>query len=62
MNQQYRTFILTPPNRIKRVMLLSKSARLTFKNLIAKRGYDKKVADELWKWYDASEKKGVASF
>jgi hypothetical protein len=25
-------------------------------------GYSKKVADELWKWYDFSEKKGVASF
>jgi len=23
-------------------------------------GYSKKVADELWKWYDFSEKKGVA--
>jgi hypothetical protein len=25
-------------------------------------GYSKKVADELWKWYNFSEKKGVASF
>jgi hypothetical protein len=25
-------------------------------------GYSKKVAEELWKWYDFSEKKGVASF
>jgi hypothetical protein len=26
------------------------------------RGYSEKVADELWKWFDFSEKKGVASF
>jgi len=25
-------------------------------------GYSEKAADELWKWYDFSEKKGVASY
>jgi len=44
------------------VVLLGKRARRTFKELIARRGYLEKVADELWKWYDFSEKKGVASF
>jgi hypothetical protein len=41
---------------------LVKRAKLGFKTLIVKRGYSEKVADELWKWYDFSEKKGVASF
>jgi hypothetical protein len=42
--------------------LLSKKAKHTFKDLIARRGYSERVANELWKWYDFSEKKGVASF
>jgi hypothetical protein len=25
-------------------------------------GYSEKVADELWKWYDFSEKKGAANY
>jgi hypothetical protein len=45
-----------------RVIWLVKRAKLGFRNLIVKRGYSEKVADELWKWYDFSEKKGVASF
>ena len=28
--------------------------KLSFKNMISKRGYSEKVADELWKWYDIS--------
>ena len=28
--------------------------KLGFKNMISKRGYSEKVADELWKWYDIS--------
>jgi hypothetical protein len=45
-----------------RVVWLDTSVKLSFRNLIIKRGYSEKVADELWKWYDFSEKKGVASF
>jgi hypothetical protein len=44
------------------VVWLDKSVKLGFRNLIVKRGYSEKVSDELWKWYDFSEKKGVASF
>ena len=31
-----------------------------FRDLIVKRGYSERVAEELWKWYDFSDKKGVA--
>jgi len=41
---------------------LEPKARLSFKDLITRRGYSDRVADELWKWYDFSDKKGVASF
>ncbi|HLC00978.1 MAG TPA: hypothetical protein VJL33_06650 [Candidatus Bathyarchaeia archaeon] len=44
------------------MMPLKPQARLNFKNLITRRGYSERVADELWKWYNFSEKKGVASF
>jgi hypothetical protein len=37
-------------------------AKLTFKKLLISHGYSEKVADELWKWYTFSEKKGVASY
>ena len=43
-------------------MSVKSEARLAFKYLITRRGYSDRVADELWKWYDFSEKKGVASF
>ena len=62
MYLRYGTFILTEPVSFKRVMRLSRKAKHTFKELIAQRGYSARVADELWKWYDFSEKKGVASF
>jgi hypothetical protein len=32
------------------------------KNLLKDTGCSEKVVSELWKWYDSSEKKGVASF
>ena len=44
------------------MVLLSKRAKRTFKEWIARRGYSEKVADELWKWYDFSDKRGVSSF
>jgi hypothetical protein len=37
-------------------------AERKFKRLLADAGFSEKVAKELWKWYDSSEKKGVASF
>lgn len=40
----------------------SKKAEFTFKHLIVNSGSSEKAADELWKWYDPSEKRGVASF
>jgi hypothetical protein len=36
--------------------------KLGFKNQIIKSGYSEKVAAELWKWCDFTDKKGVASF
>jgi hypothetical protein len=41
---------------------VTRQPKLSFKDLITRRGYSEKAADELWKWYDFSEKKGVASF
>jgi hypothetical protein len=37
-------------------------AKLILRKLLNDRGYSEKAADELWKWYDFSQKKGVASF
>jgi hypothetical protein len=45
----------------KREPRLGKKKQL-FKNLLLAYGYSEQVARELWKWYDFSEKKGVASF
>jgi len=39
-----------------------KKAKLVLRELLNGCGYSEKVGDELWKWYDFSEKKGVASF
>jgi predicted Ser/Thr protein kinase len=39
-----------------------KEAKLTLRRMLNERGYSAKAADELWKWYDFSKKKGVASF
>ena len=33
-----------------------------FCEMLKKRGYSTKTIEELWKWYDFSEKKGIASF
>jgi hypothetical protein len=33
-----------------------------FKNMLKKNGYNNITIDELYKWYDSSKKKGVASF
>jgi hypothetical protein len=41
---------------------LAKRAKLEFKDMIVKRNYAEAIVEELWKWYDFSEKRGVASF
>ena len=33
-----------------------------FSDMLKKRGYSTKAIEKMWKWYDHSEKKGVASF
>jgi hypothetical protein len=33
-----------------------------FSQMLEKRGYSTKAIEEMWKWYDYSEKKGVASY
>ena len=40
----------------------SDKAELVFKQLLSSVGCSEKAKVELWKWYDHSEKKGVASF
>jgi hypothetical protein len=40
----------------------SDKAEIGFKLLITNAGCSKKAAEELWKWYDYSKIKGVASF
>jgi hypothetical protein len=30
--------------------------------MLQKQGYSERMIKELWKWYDPSEKKGVASY
>jgi hypothetical protein len=42
--------------------LLNRKPKRMFKNMLLANGNSGKVADELWKWYDFSKKKGVASF
>jgi len=33
-----------------------------FTTMLKNNGYSKKTIEELYKWYDSSEKKGVASY
>jgi len=33
-----------------------------FRVLLKRNRYSKKAVEEIWKWYDYSEKKGAASF
>jgi len=33
-----------------------------FKRMINNKEYSEKTIEEIWKWYDYSKKKGVASF
>ena len=34
----------------------------SFRVLLKRYGYSDKLIEELWKWYDPSERKGVASY
>ena len=34
----------------------------SFKKQMKEQGFSEKAIEEMWKWYDYSEKKGVASF
>ena len=64
MNLGCRTLNLPTRDSLQIVVQLTvkASAKLGFRDLIIKRGYSERAVDELWKWYDFSEKKGVASF
>ena len=44
-----------------RLMYL-RQTREGFRHLLIASGCSREAADELWKWYDSAEKKGVASF
>jgi hypothetical protein len=37
-------------------------AKTSFDILMKQQGYSEKAIEQLWKWYDYSEKKGVASY
>ena len=41
---------------------LCDETKRSFKNLLKGHGHRLKSLDELWKWYDFSEKTGIASF
>ena len=57
-NSDYYILIL---NMCLRVMCLRQTGE-SFKRLLITSGCSRDAADELWKWYDSAEKKGVASF
>jgi hypothetical protein len=59
---EYRTFIFVSSPVQQSEPLLSRKPKRIFKNMLIANGHSGKVADELWKWYDFSKKKGVASF
>jgi hypothetical protein len=62
MYLRFRTFICSHPLPSVKVVSLKTQSKLSFKSLIVHRGYSERAADELWKWYDFTSKKGVASF
>ena len=39
-----------------------KSSRESLRVELKEQGYSEKMIEELWKWYDSSEKKSVASY
>jgi hypothetical protein len=42
--------------------MTDKSTSASFKEQLRREGYADKTTEELWKWYDPSKKKGIASF
>ena len=63
VKQKYKS-IFPVNNNLKAqnyTMALMKSPE-EFKEMLENRGISKKNIDEIWKWYDSSEKHGVASF
>ena len=43
-------------------MIPLSEGKKSFKNLLERYGHKIKFVDELWKWYDFTEKTGIASF
>jgi hypothetical protein len=41
---------------------LQMNGKKSFNILLKQQGYSEKAVEELWKWYDYSERKGVASY
>lgn len=37
-------------------------APLSFRSMLKRNGYSERTTEEIWKWYDFRERKGVASF
>jgi hypothetical protein len=38
------------------------TAKCSFKQMLKQQGCSERAIEELWKWFDVSEKMGVASF
>jgi len=34
----------------------------SFRQILKNKGYSEEAIEQLWKWYDYSEKKGIASY
>ena len=59
---QLRNSFLCSPTYFMRLGSLQMKAQVSFNHLLKKRGYSDTAINKLWKWYDYSEFKGVASF
>jgi hypothetical protein len=59
---EFRTLILASVVLVRKVKRMDEKAMLAFRNLLIDCGFTDEAVDALWKWYDASKKKGVASF
>jgi len=60
MNLKYGIFIATILKGL--IVLLLTEGKRSFVTLLASYGRKIKSVDDLWKWYDFSEKTGIASF
>jgi hypothetical protein len=59
---EYRTFIFVSSSVQRSEPLLNRKPKRIFKDMLLASGRSGKVVDELWKWYDSTKKKGIASF